>query len=374
MTRVLTAAIAAVAALALTTGTAHATLNDTPSPSTAIAEPAPAGGRGTVFAATDRLAQRIAHALADRATRDRLAAATASGTADLLGLDLGAEVADAVRAANRTVLKAKGLPSGGGSILRVRLADPAMRAVLARGEVPLVAAEPTDDELTEITAYDPLSGKVSLDPRKAPDRPVLVVEVDTAKALTMGLKVMRDTLAAHGVTTAQPGTATLAAGGYWATKINAIRLNDDKEPWIKGAAEIFSIVGGFGLDGKVKVDIVDMPYLDHDGTTYYPNQLLVHFSGYKYNLADVVMLEDDGETNYQQLAQAIATALLTIVDRGTYIPLVNAIIDAIPESWWTDDDDYVDSWYTLATTSSGRLYGAAGNGWMDVSPYWVSEL
>lgn len=374
MTRVLTAAIAAVAALALTTGTAHATPNDTPSPSTASAAPAPAGGRGEVFAATDRLAQRIAHALADRATRDRIAAATASGTADLLGLDLGTELAGAVRTANRTVLKAKGLPSGGGSLLRVRLADPGMRAAPARGEVPLVAAEPTDDEPAEITAYDPLGGKVGLDPRTAPDRPVLVVEVDTAKALAMGLKVMRDTLAARGVTPVQPEMTTLAAGGYWATKINAIRLNDDKEPWIKGDAEIFSIVGGFGLDGKVKIDIVDMPYLDNDGTTYYPNQLLVHFSGYKYNLADVVMLEDDGETNYQQLAQAIATALLTIVDGGTYIPLVNAIIDAIPDSWWTDDDDYVDSWYTLSTTSSGRLYGAAGNGWMDVSSYWVSEL
>ena len=65
---------------------------------------------------------------------------------------------------------------------------------------------------------------------------------------------------------------------------------------------------------------------------------------------------------------------LTITDNGTYVPLVNAILAAIPSSWWTDDPDYVDSWYTLSTTSSGRLYGAAGNGWMDVSPYWVSEL
>ncbi|GAB3887079.1 hypothetical protein GCM10027612_25310 [Microbispora bryophytorum subsp. camponoti] len=86
------------------------------------------------------------------------------------------------------------------------------------------------------------------------------------------------------------------------------------------------------------------------------------------------MMEDDGDTNYQQLAQAIITALLTIADAGTYIPLVNAIISAIPTSWWSDDPDYVDSWYTLATSSRGRLNGARGNGWMDVEPYWVSEL
>jgi hypothetical protein len=156
--------------------------------------------------------------------------------------------------------------------------------------------------------------------------------------------------------------------------VNAVRLADDEEPWIKGAAEIYSIVGGFGLDGKARIDIVQMPYLDDDGTTYHPNQLLVHFSAYKYDLADVVMMEDDGDTNYQQLAQAIATVLLTVLDAGVYLPLVDPILSAIPTSWWTDDPDYVDSWYTLSTGSGGRLHGAAGNGWLEVAPYWVPEL
>lgn len=70
----------------------------------------------------------------------------------------------------------------------------------------------------------------------------------------------------------------------------------------------------------------------------------MHFSAYKYNLADFVMMEDDGDTNYRELAVAIATALLTIVDGGAYIPLVNAILNAIPALWWTEDPDYVDSW------------------------------
>ncbi|MEU8269190.1 DUF3103 family protein [Sphaerisporangium sp. NPDC049002] len=365
MPRVLMAALATVTALALTTGTAHAA-------PTTTAEPA-AAAPSKVFAATDRLAAQVAGALADRAVRDRTASATASGAADLLTLERDTSLGKAARAANLTVLAAKGLPATGGSVLQVRLANPDMRAALARGEVPLVAAAPTDDEPTPVTAYDPLGGKVVLDPVKAPQRPVLVVDVDVAKALPMGLKLVRDTLATHGIVPAKPAAKTLA-GGYWATKVNAIRLNDDKEPWIKGDAEIYSIVGGFGLDGKPAVNIVQMPYLDNDGTTYYPNQLLVHFSAYKYNLADVVMMEDDGDTNYQQLAQAIATALLTIVDGGAYTPLVNAIISAIPTSWWTDDPDYVDSWYTLSTASSGRRNGAAGNGWMDVAPYWVSQL
>jgi hypothetical protein len=377
VTRVFVAALAAVTALALSTGTAQAA----PIGTRSSAEQA-AGGTSQVFAVTDRLAGRIAGALADRTVRDRTRSAVTSGAADLLKLESGTSLDQATRAANQAVLAAKGLPATSGSLLQVRLADPGMRAALARGEVPLVAAAPTDDEPTPVTAYDPLGGKVILDPLKAPDRPVLVVGVDVAKALPMGLRLMRDTLAARGLVAAEPTGTTAgmtaataqAAGGYWATRVNAIRLNNDEEPWIKGAAEIYSIVGGFGLDGTPKVDIVQMPYLDYDGTTYYPNQLLVHFSAYKYNLADVVMMEDDGDTNYQALAQAIATALLTIVDGGVYTPLVSAIISAIPTSWWTDDPDYADSWYTLSTGSSGRLYGAAGNGWMDVTPYWVSEL
>ncbi|GAA4237208.1 hypothetical protein FHR32_006209 [Streptosporangium album] len=378
MTRVLNAALATVAALALsltfTTGTAEATPAGTPSSATPPSQAGPtAAAPSKVFAITDRLAGQVAAALADRAVRDRTVSATASGPADVLTLEPGTGLGKAARTANLAALAAKGLPATGGSVLQVRLAHPDMRAALARGEVPLVAAAPSDDEPTAVTAYDPLGGKVLLDPVKVPRRPVLVVEVDVAKALPMGLKVMRDALAARGVVDAEPAT-TLAAGGYWATKVNAIRLSDDKEPWVKGAAEIYSVVGGFGLDGTPTVNIVQMPYLDDDGTTYYPNQLLVHFSAYKYNLADVVMMEDDGDTNYQQLAQAIATALLTIVDGGAYTPLVSAIISAIPTSWWTDDPDYVDSWYTLSTTSSGRLYGAAANGWIDVAPYWVSAL
>jgi hypothetical protein len=325
-----------------------------------------------VSAVTDALARQLAGSLADRATRNRVVSAAAAGPIDLATLEPGSRLSGAAHTANQAVLVAKGLAGARESLLRVRLAHPAMRAALARGEIPLVAAAPNDDTLTSVTAYDHTGAPVVLDATSLPQRPVLVVEVDVAKALPLGIQVLQNTLAARGVGTA--ATDVTSTGGYWATKVNAVRLSDDEEPWIKGAAEIYSIVGGFGLDGKAKIDIVQMPYLDHDGTTYYPNQLVVHYSAYKYNLADVVMMEDDGDTNYQQLAQSIASALLYIVDGGAYAPLVSAILSAIPSSWWTDDPDYVDSWYTLATSSRGRLNGAAANGWMDLVPYWVSEL
>ncbi|MCP2322159.1 hypothetical protein HDA40_000666 [Hamadaea flava] len=337
----------------------------------AQAAPADPFAGASVATVTDTLAHRLAAELGKPAARSRVTSAVAAGSVDLAALPLGTRFAADVAAANHAVRAAKGLPDGAESLLRVRLADASMRAQ-AKREVPLVASAPSDDEATAVTAYDAAGGRVVLAGDRMPLRPVLVVEVDTARALPLGIEVLRQTLAAHQAKSALAGAAL--TGGYWATKVDAVRLSDDKEPWIKGDAEIYTVVSGFGLDGHPKVDIVQMPYLNKDGTTYYPNQLLVHFSAYKYNLADAVMMEDDGDTNYLQLAQAIAAALLTIADAGVYIPLVSAILDAMPSSWWTDDPDYVDSWYTLATTSSGRLNGAAANGWMDVSPYWVAPL
>lgn len=334
----------------------------------------PASARtDTVYSITDRLAQQLASTLADDAQQAGLfTTAAANGAVELSGLAGSPALDRAVQQANRAVLAAKGLPANGTPLLQLRLAHEDMRAAFASGDTPLVAAAPTDDDVTAVTAYLVNGGKVTLDATLLPQRPVFVVDVDTAKALPMGLSVLRATLDANGITSAKPPVNTMA--GYWATQVRAVRLSNDHEPWVKGAAEIFGIAGGFGLDGKVKVDTVTMPYLDHDGTTYYPNQLIVHFSAYKYNLADYVMMEDDGDTNYRSLAIALTSALLYIVDGGAYTPLVTAILNAMPDSWWTDDPDYVDSWYTLSTRSSGRYNGAAANGWMDLAPYWVEQF
>ncbi|WP_200210620.1 DUF3103 family protein [Micromonospora coerulea] len=329
-------------------------------------------GVGPVFSATDRLARQVAGALADPATRDRVVAAVTAGPVDLLTARLNARTDRGAQSANAAVLAAKGLPAATGSVLQLRLGHQDMAAELARTERPLVAAASTDDAMTGVVAYEPAGAQLLLDPVRLPERPVLVVEVNVAKAMQRGLAQVRQELTARRLTSVTSAVTT--QGGYWATKVNAIRLNNDQEPWVKGSAEIFNVVGGTGLDGKATVNIVEMPYLDNDGTVYYPNQLLVHFNNYKYNLADVVMWEDDGDTNYRDLATALITALLTVVDYGTYTPLVTAIINAMPASWWTDDPDYVDSWYTLSTGSSGRLNGAAANGWMDVAPYWVQQF
>ncbi|MEU6239502.1 DUF3103 family protein, partial [Kitasatospora sp. NPDC047058] len=305
------------------------------------------------------------------------AAGLAARVAELAARGSSVDVADSPAAhalaasaadADRRIAGAKGLDAGLGPLLRVQLADPSMRAALDAGAAPLVASAVADDHARTIRAYDSAGRVRTLDAGRLPEQPVYLVDIDTAKAMAAGTEVLRREFAARGLAGAQ------AAGGWWGTKIDGIEVSDDQEPWFKGAAEMFSLVTGFGQDGKVRVDSVAMPYLRYDGTVYYPNQILVNWSNYKYNLADVVLMEDDGDTNYLALAKAVAAVLLTIADQGAYVPLVNAVLDALPSSWWTDDPDYVESWYTLARTSSGRLNGASGNGWMTVEPYWVEQF
>ncbi|MFJ5921221.1 DUF3103 family protein [Kitasatospora sp. NPDC092948] len=369
---------------AVLTGVALTGLAVTAAPGLASAAPVAAGPQrhatrvSAVDSIEDGTARSLALSLADKAWQRQVSGALAKGGAvGLHGLTAGsatkgaAGLGERVATADRQVVEAKGLGADTGSLLRVRLVGAA-----ADGVEPLVASSPSDDHATAVVAYDSTGKAYDLAADHAPDRPVILVDVDTDKATEAGLKVLQQELAAAGLQApaSAPTNTAAAAGGFWTTRVTSVTVKDVKEPWFKGAAEIFDLVTGFGLDGKVRVDTVTMPYLDYANTTYYPNQILVNWSLYKYNLADVVMMEDDGDTNYSSLAKALAAALLTITDQGAYIPLVNAIIDAMPSSWWTDDPDYVDSWYTLATTTTGTRAGASANGTMTFDRYWVSAL
>ncbi|MFE0514719.1 DUF3103 family protein [Streptomyces sp. NPDC058964] len=341
-----------------------------------------ASAQSTVHGVEEAIARSLASSLTHSDWRGQVRAATLSADeADLQALTdkagnlAGSRLRSSMSHANRRVAALKGLPASIGSLLRIRLGAPSMRARLTDDVTPWVAVAASDEHARTITAYDSRGRRHSVDATRVPQFPLYVLDIDAAKAHKAGLRVLREQLADSGLSTpaSKPEHAADTAG-WWATKVTAVEVNDDQEPWFKGAAEMFSLVTGFGQDGKARVDSVDMPYLDYDGTVYYPNQILVNWSNYKYNLADVVMMEDDDGTNYKSLAQALTTALLTVTDQGTYIPLVNAVLSAMPDSWFTDDPDYVESWYTLARNSTGRLNGAAGNGWMTVEPYFVEQF
>ncbi|MFJ4921176.1 DUF3103 family protein [Streptomyces sp. NPDC088725] len=358
------------------------------SPAAVASQPAPApqaapttAPASAVSRIEEETARAVAVSLADRRWRAQVrTAALASDQVDLPALTnsatnpAGKALRSEVATADRRITAAKGLDAATGSLLRLRLAAPSMRPELTGGTTPLVAAATTDDDTKTVTAYDSQGRTHTLDARQAPSRPVYVIDIDAARSMTAGLDIINKEFAKRGLHPVAPARDKAAEAGIWTTRIDSVHVTDVQEPWPLGDAEIFSIVSGFGPDGKVRVDTVDMPYLDNGGTDYYPNQVLVNWSSYKYNLADVVMMEDDGDTNYQALAKAIADILLTVTDQGVYIPLVDAILDALPASWYTNDADYVDSWYALGKDSTGRVNGARGNGWMTVSPYFVDQL
>lgn len=366
LVRVTTVALAFSVCSAVAVGTAEAT----PTPSVQASATGSA-----VHPITDRLARALAVELANPTTRLSLTRLSSLAPLDPSALDPGGRLAATLGQANTELLAAKGLPAGSANLLRIRLGHQSMLEPLRRGAAPVVAATPDDDLATAFTAYEPGGRAVSLATSPIPRRPVIFVDVDVDTATAIGLRVLRQETTRRGLSpAAQPARPLADAGGFWATKITRVRVHDVEEPWFKGAAEIFSLVAGFAPDGHVQVDSVDMPYLDDADHDYFPNQLLVYWNRYRYNAADVVMMEDDGDTNYLALATAISTALLTIVDAGSYTPLVTAVLNAIPTSWWTDDPDYVDSWYTLTMQSSGALSGAAGNGTLQVTPFFVTEI
>ncbi|WP_256105467.1 DUF3103 family protein [Streptomyces sp. ODS05-4] len=355
----------------------------------AVAKAPSATTAQTVTGTTDKLARELAAALGGTGVEQKVRAAVdgGKGATDLVafaGKTRGLErVSQQAERGNADILRAKGLKAQAGSLIELRLGDESMRDEVRGGEPLLVAGEADEDART-IKAYDS-SGRVhELDARTAPDRAVLVVGVNGEQSLKAGMEQLRSTLAEQGVAANIPTdlakkpagsrSAAKASGGYDATLMESVRLKEDREPWHKGGAEIYALVAGVNPQGEPQVDTVQMPYLDYDNKTYTPNQILINWSHFKFNAVDIVMMEEDTQANYAELARAVANGLLTVINKSQYTPLVDAIIKAIPQGWFSDDHDYVDSWYTIQKSAWDPFTGAASNGTIGLGPWHVDEV
>lgn len=294
--------------------------------------------------------------------------------------------ASAALASNDQRLRqAKGLPEQGEGLLQLRayvpegqsLADPAPRqlwvASLPRGD---------DRHWTTLTAYDAQGRAHVLDAKHAPSFPVLIVDVDTRRSVREGMALVNAGLRARGLQS--PERIQLSADGARAsldiTRLDRIRLADDQEPWALGAAEVFAVVSGLQI-GKAEPEMatVDMPYLDYDKTDYTPQQALILWGNYRFNAANVQLFEDDGDTNYQDLLVALSNGVKAAL--GAFAPeyaviadIAGAILKAMPTSWFSNDIDYVDSFYLV---QRGQAYtdrmGAANNARVTLTPITLVE-
>jgi len=351
---------------------------------------------GPVDAAKRTTARQTAQLLNDALFRDMLATRFANTDRAPLGVLLrayqaegGAELAavDSIFEQDLAVRRFKGTERHSGGVMELRL----FRGEASDGPLDwtsiLVAFEPPgeDADYDVIEAFD-RDGRIHLlDAWTAPGEPVLIADLDAREDLRAGIALANEMLRAAGLQsepTAAPAGAAKACSGVETAKVSNIRLDDDQEPWIKGAAEVYAFVSGIDPNAAdPEITLVDMPYLDHDGTTYYPNQVLIFWSNYRYRAVNVNFYEHDDGTNYQSLVSAVISGVSTIL--GAFAPqyaviaqVANAIIQAMPGSWFTDDDDYVDVIYTIdqdEIPGSGRVYnGASGNVRMTLVPYCLN--
>ncbi|WP_459211424.1 DUF3103 family protein [Aquimarina rhabdastrellae] len=255
----------------------------------------------------------------------------------------------------------------------------------------LVAFAPEGDESewTSIVAYTLDKQEVNLEVHSLPSVPVLVIETSGFETLKMEVDYMNQELQASGLQNTRFASSKMdlsptskANSGLQTTKLDKIRLNNDEEPWISGAAEIYAITSGIKNTNKEpEIKIIPMYYLDHDGTDYYPNQVMLFWDDYRYQAANIQLFEKDSNNNYKSLVTAITNGVFQIIGLVSQQPWVNvlgavaaAILEATPDEWYTNDDDYVDSFYTIEKNKRYTNYmGARANAKVNLSPFTILD-
>ncbi|WP_047688656.1 DUF3103 domain-containing protein [Vibrio sp. ZOR0018] len=300
--------------------------------------------------------------------------------------------------ADAQIRSMKGIEDFTEQLLQLRIADASMIKEWQEGQSPLFAFEPKGNDASwqYIEAFDVYGQVHQLDVYQMPDVPVFVVDSNSEVELRAGLQAMRAQMNALGqsttLTTVESGSVAAQAMARSSdnraepistTVLKKIRLADDKEPWISGAAEIYAIVTGINPSrDEPTIDLVEMPYLDYDKQDYFPNQVMIQWSRYRWGAADLILMEQDDGTDYKELAKLlvkVAEEVLKLipdpeVQAYAIIPQITGkIIDAIPDGLLVNDDDYVDVFYTLMQDTSYVDHpGASGNAVATFEPLTIN--
>jgi hypothetical protein len=291
------------------------------------------------------------------------------------------------QAAEKKLIQEKGLDQYTQHILEVRLVNPETVSTTKQPAFPLIAYAPKGNESSwdGIYAYDTQGKLHLLDPYEPPKVPTLVVGIDTNTDLKAGVQLMNDAFtrlglnanAANNLLHSSSRSDTNSDHSNKFTNINRIYVLDDKEPWVKGKAEFYALVSGIDAkNAKPLMSVVEMPYLTQKEQEYRPNQMVIAWGQYRFNAANVMLYEQDGNYNYKALVSHLVEATATIInmtgqpDIATLVNLGNTIIQIMPDSWYEDADDFVDAFYTV---ERGKLYedysGAANNVTATLSPF-----
>ncbi|BBM85662.1 DUF3103 family protein [Candidatus Uabimicrobium amorphum] len=277
---------------------------------------------------------------------------------------------------DRNIRRVKGIENRLQEILQVRLHATNSRASesIDFSKV-LVAYEPKgqETEWKHIEAFDCDGTAHQLSVKEAPSRPVLIVELNSKADMRAGLSLLNDELRKAGL---QPQKRTQNRAGLETGKLDYIRVNDDKEPWILGDAEMYLLVNGIDTEAqKASIISQEMPYLDKDDKDYFPNQVIVVWGNYRYRACNINVFEHDDNTNYKDIALKLIDVVGQIsTEYKALFDLASEIIKAMPSNWFSNDDDYVDVFYTMENKEYKNYQGASRNAKITLRPYIIPEV
>jgi hypothetical protein len=250
----------------------------------------------------------------------------------------------------------------------------------------------------QVVAFDTAGAEHRYSLENVPSVPMLLVESDSNAAVHAGMTVVNKALRDKGMQ-ADPSLRNGQGGNTRAdgidrpveqlTLLKSIYLEFDHERDITGDAEVFAIVSGIGKDGKAQLITKDMPWLDHDKRWYTPGMDLINWSDYGTNYVNVQLFEEDGNTNFKDLAVAVTSAvgdLATLIAPTAPPALIVAgvskvaaeILKAMESSWFENSTDYIDSFYVIERggkygTDAAPLKGARKEAFMVLEPYQVKN-
>ncbi|UPG95373.1 DUF3103 family protein [Luteibacter aegosomatissinici] len=284
------------------------------------------------------------------------------------------------------------------------LAD-AARTATANGPAPLVvllsefASENAQDDATQLAsliadAERRIASVMGID---AAGTPILIVKrdgqahqelriaLDGRAVMQAGVAVMNDALAKADLYGTKPTlrrqafSAAASRAPQELSMLRKIRVEDNKENWFKGDAEIFAITTGFGADNQPFVKTQLMPFLAKSKVDYTPNMDLVNWAECSAPYVNLQLFDKDGDVNFQNLAVSLVKAVgeglklnPATAPYAAVSELGAAVLNAMDSTWFKNDPDYVDSFYVL---ERGKTYtqhkGAANNATITIEPYTV---
>jgi hypothetical protein len=299
------------------------------------------------------------------------------------------EATDNLRDLERQAIRMRGLDGAVQALLDLRVHGvaegepvPAMRnlwvAAVLKGQV---AGQ------REVVAYDPSGAEHRFPLDQVPDVPMLVVESENAEATRAGMQVMNEVMRREGLQSSAAKLSRTSAPEEL-TMLTDIYLTYDGEPNLLGDAEIYAVVSGVSPEGKVEVQNVPLLYLDKDKDWYEPRQDLIAWRNYAANYVNVQIFEDDGDTNFKEIAMKVVKAVgdvsllvspaapASLIISGVS-KIANEVISATEGKWWQNSPDYIDSFFVIergsyyGTSREYPLVGARRVAKMVLKPYEV---